>query len=43
MKRNEIKDISRGLDSQYSNLKIKLMSGDTIKYFHDTLTTGDDF
>lgn len=43
IKWNEIKDISRGLDPQYYNLKIKLISGDTIKYFHDTLTTRDDF
>jgi hypothetical protein len=43
IKWSEIKDISRGLDPQYYNLKIKLVSGDTIKYFHDTLTTRDDF
>ncbi|MBS1511775.1 MAG: hypothetical protein JST86_13090 [Bacteroidetes bacterium] len=43
IKWSEIKDISRGLDPQYYNLKIKLQSGDTIKYFHDTLTTRDDF
>ncbi|MEP7373894.1 MAG: hypothetical protein ABI675_10925 [Chitinophagaceae bacterium] len=43
IKWSEIKDISRGLDPQYYNLKIKLVSGDTLKYFHDTLTTRDDF
>jgi len=43
IKWSEIKDIGRGLDPQYYNLKIKLVSGDTIKYFHDTLTTRDDF
>jgi hypothetical protein len=40
---SEIKDISRGLDPQYYNLKIVLHSGDTIRYIHDTLTTRDDF
>jgi hypothetical protein len=43
IKWSEIKDISRGLDPQYYNLKIKLHSGDTIKYFHDTMTTRDEF
>jgi hypothetical protein len=43
IKWSEIKDISRGLDPQYYNLKIKLYSGDTIKYFHDTMTTRDEF
>ena len=43
IKWSEIKDISRGPDPQYYTLKIKLVSGDTIKYFHDTLTTRDDF
>lgn len=43
IKWNEIKDMSRGLDPQYYNLKIKLVSGDTIKYFHDTMTTRDEF
>jgi hypothetical protein len=43
IKWSEIKDISRGLDPQYYNLKIKLHSGVTIKYFHDSLTTRDDF
>lgn len=43
IKWSEIKDISRGPDPQYYSLKIKLQSGDTIKYFHDTLTKRDDF
>jgi hypothetical protein len=43
IKWSDIKDISRGVDRQYYNLKIKLHSGETIKYFHDTLTTRDDF
>jgi hypothetical protein len=43
IKWSDIKDISRGIDPQYYNLKIKLHSGETIKYFHDTLTTRDDF
>lgn len=43
IKWSEIEDISRGLDPQYYNLKIKLHSGDTIRYIHDTLTTRDDF
>jgi hypothetical protein len=40
---NDIENISRGLDPQYYNLKIKLTSGKTIKFYHDTLTTRDDF
>lgn len=43
IKWSTIKDISRGTDPQYYNLKIELTSGYTIKYFHDTLTTRDDF
>jgi hypothetical protein len=43
IKWSEIKDIRRGSDPQYYNLKIELTSGYTIKYFHDTLTTRDDF
>jgi len=39
----EIEDISKGPDPQYYTLRIKLISGKTIKYYHDTLTTGDDF
>lgn len=43
IKWSEIKDISQGLDPKYYNLRIKLVSGDTLKYFHDNLTTRDDF
>lgn len=43
IKWSEIKDISRGSDPQYYNLKIELNSGYTFKYYHDTLTTRDDF
>jgi len=40
---SEIKNIRRGSDPQYYTLKIEHVSGYTIKYFHDTLTTKDDF
>jgi hypothetical protein len=43
IKWSEVKDIRRGSDPQYYNLKIELTSGCTLKYFHDTLTTRDDF
>jgi hypothetical protein len=43
IKWNEIESISRGLDPNYYNLKIKLISGQTIRFYHDTLTTRDDF
>jgi hypothetical protein len=43
IKWNEIESISRGLDHNYYNLKIKLVSGQTIRFYHDTLTTRDDF
>lgn len=39
----EIENISRGFDPKYYNLKIKLTSGETIKFFHDNMTTRDDF
>lgn len=39
----DIENISRGVDPQYYNLKIKLASGKTLKFFHDGLTTRDDF
>lgn len=39
----EIKNISPGLDPLYDTLKIKLASGEKIKFYHDTLTTGDDY
>jgi len=40
---NEIKSISRGFEPQYYNLKIELISGEIIRFYHDTLTTKDDF
>ena len=40
---DEVKNISKGLDPQYYNLKIELVSGQTIKFYHDNLTTRDDF
>jgi len=40
---DEVKMISRGSDRQYYNLKVELITGQTIKFYHDTLTTGDDF
>lgn len=43
IKWSEIKNISRGTDSMYYLLKIELLSGDILKYFHDTLTTRDEF
>jgi hypothetical protein len=43
IKWNEIESISRGLDPNYYNLKIKLVSGQTIRFYHDTLTTRDAF
>jgi hypothetical protein len=39
----EISNISKGLDPQYYHLKISLTSGETLSYFHDHLTTRDDF
>jgi len=43
LKWSEIEAISRGFDPYYDKLKIRLISGDTIKYFHHNLTTKDDF
>ena len=40
---SEIQNISRGFEPHYYNLKIKLNSGDTIRFYHDILTTRDDF
>jgi hypothetical protein len=40
---SEIESIKRGFDPNYYNLIIKLLSGRKIKFYHDTLTTGDDF
>jgi len=39
----EVKKISKGIDPHYYNLKIKLVTGRTIKFYHDYMTTGDDF
>lgn len=43
LKWNEIESISRGFDPNYYNLKIQRTSGQKIKFYHDTLTTKDDF
>jgi len=43
LKWSEIESISRGFDPHYYNLKIKLTSGDTMRFFHDSMTTRDDF
>jgi hypothetical protein len=40
---SEIDNISQGRDTHYYNLKIKLTNGQTLKFYHDTLTTKDDF
>ena len=40
---SEISNISKGLDPQYYHLKINLKSGETLSFFHDPLTTRDDF
>ena len=39
----DIENISRGVDPQYYNLKIKLTSGKTFKFFHAGVPTKDDF
>jgi hypothetical protein len=43
IKWNEIESISRGFEPHYYNLRIKVSSGDTIRFYHDILTTRDDF
>ena len=43
IKWDEIQSISRGFEPHYYNLRIKLASGDTIRFYHDILTTRDDF
>jgi hypothetical protein len=43
LKWNEIESIGRGSDPNYYNLKIRLVSGQKLKFYHDTLTTRDDF
>ncbi|MBI1780456.1 MAG: hypothetical protein HYR66_03705 [Sphingobacteriales bacterium] len=40
---SEIQKINRGLDPNYYNLKIKLVSGRTLTFFHDYLVTKDGF
>lgn len=42
IKWSEIESVSRGADPNYYNLKIKLVSGQTLRFYHDTLTA-DDF
>jgi hypothetical protein len=43
LKWEEIESIGRVFDPNYYNLKIKLVSGQKFNFFHDTLTTRDDF
>jgi hypothetical protein len=43
LKRTEISKISQGSDRNYYHLKIDLTSGDRLNFFHDPLTTKDDF
>ena len=43
LKWTEIAKISQGSDRTYYHLKIVLTSGDTVSFFHDPLTTRDDF
>lgn len=40
---DQVEKISKGFDPQYYNLKIRLISGQTIRFYHDYLTTKDDF
>jgi hypothetical protein len=39
----DIAGISKGWDTNYYHLKIQLTSGATLSFFHDYLTTRDDF
>jgi len=39
----QISGISKGKDTNYYHLKINLKSGETLSFFHDHLTTRDDF
>ena len=43
LKLSDIYKISRGLDPHYYHLKITLISGQTLSFFHDSLTFKDDF
>ena len=43
IKWKEIEKIFQGSDTKYYHLKIKLNSGDSLSFFHDYLTTKDDF
>ena len=43
LKWNEIESIKQGFDPNYYTLKIKFISGEKIKFYHDNLTTKDDF
>ena len=40
---DNIEKIWRGPDPHYYCLRIRLISGKTFKFYHDPLTTGDDF
>lgn len=39
----QIEKISKGFDTNYYNLNIKLSNGKIIKFYHDRLSTKDDF
>jgi hypothetical protein len=43
LKWDEIRNISKGIDPHYYNLKIQLVSGQTIRFYHDYMTKSDDF
>lgn len=43
LKWSEIKKIYQGLDPQYDTFKIELLSGTKFKFYHDNLTTRDDY
>lgn len=39
----EIENIRQGPDPQYDTIKIDTISGETFKFYHDNLTTRDDY
>lgn len=43
LKWEDVKKISKGIEPQYYNLKIELVTGQIIRFYHDSMTTGDDF
>jgi hypothetical protein len=40
---SDIEKIYQGLDSKYYDLKIRLFNGQIVKFYHDNLTTRDEF